>query len=103
MGYAGSSFSLTLILAGSYNTPGWVFQVYISGNHAYIADSHAGLHVVDISNPSSPRLAGSYRTKTPRSETMDVYISGNYAYIADRNAGLQVVDISIPTSPTLVR
>ncbi len=54
--------------------------------------------IVDISNPSSPVLKGSYDTA---GDIYGVSISGNYAYVADGDTGLVIVDISNPSSPTL--
>jgi hypothetical protein len=51
---------------------------------------------MDIGDPTTPVLAGSYATP---SLAWDVAISGDYAYIADWAAGLQVIDISVPTVP----
>ncbi|MFQ5455595.1 MAG: choice-of-anchor D domain-containing protein [Nitrospirota bacterium] len=84
--------------AGAYDTTGYAYNVYVSGNYAYIADGDSGLQVIDISSPSSPVLAGSYDTS---GESIGVYVSGNYAYIADGDSGLQVIDISSPSSPVL--
>lgn len=36
--------------------------VAVNGNYAYIADGSNGLVIVDISDPSSPTVAGSYDT-----------------------------------------
>ena len=41
-------------LAGSYDTPGTANGVYVSGDHAFVADGASGLVVVDISDPMSP-------------------------------------------------
>jgi hypothetical protein len=70
--------------------------VAISGDYAYVADYGSGLQVIDISDPTSPTLAGSYDTP---GNAYDVAISGNYAYVADEGSGLQVIDISDPTNP----
>ena len=55
--------------------------------------------IVDISNPSSPTLAGNYNN----SYVWGVAVAGNYAYVAsitDYRDGLVIVDISNPSSPT---
>jgi hypothetical protein len=63
-----------------------------------VADQSAGLQVIDISDPSSPALAGSY--DTPGS-SYDVVVSGDHACVADYGAGLQVINVSDPANPTL--
>ena len=66
-------------LRGSYETPGWTYNIDVSGNYAYInywdlADWD-GFLIIDISKPGSPTLAGSYE-----SNLGDVTVAGNYAY-----------------------
>jgi hypothetical protein len=70
--------------------------VAVSGSYAYVADGYAGLRVIDVSNPSSPREVGFYDTPGYAS---GVAVSGTYAYVADRGAGLRVIDVSNPSSP----
>ena len=65
----------------------------------YIADAHAGLRVIDISNPSNPVEVGYYDTP---GYAWDVAVSGSYAYIADGISGLRVIDISNPSNPVEV-
>ena len=84
-------------LVGGYNTTGYSYDVFISGDYAYVADGASGLVVIDISDPSSPTLAGSYNTPDL---AYKVTVCGDYAYIANRSSGLQVIDISDPTNPT---
>jgi hypothetical protein len=55
--------------------------------------------VIDISDPTTPTLAGSY--DTPRI-AQGIAISGDYAYVADYFSGLLMIDISDPTTPSLV-
>jgi hypothetical protein len=74
-------------------------KITVSGNYAYIASWWRGLTIVDISNPTSPSIVGSYDDD---GYAWDIFVSGHYAYIADGSMGLQIVDISNPTSPTPV-
>ncbi|MBI5183022.1 MAG: fibronectin type III domain-containing protein [Nitrospinae bacterium] len=83
----------------SVETPGYAWDVYVSGNYAYVADGSSGLQVIDISNPYSPEIIGSVDT---RGFAWDVDVSGNYAYVADWGSGLQVIDISTPSSPEII-
>ena len=70
----------------------------MAGNYAYVADGNNGLVIVDISNPASPTLKGSYDTA---GFAEDVVVAGNYAYVADGNNGFVIIEISNPASPTL--
>ncbi len=86
------------ILAGTYDTPGEAFGVFVSGSYAYVADMYGGLQVIDFTNPASPTLAGSYDTPD---RAVSVFVSGGYAYVAESESGLQAIDVSNPASPTL--
>ncbi|MCL0062473.1 PKD domain-containing protein, partial [Thermodesulfovibrionales bacterium] len=79
------------VIVGSVDTPGWVIGVFISGNHAFVADGEKGLQIIDVSNPRSPVIIGS--VDTPGS-AWGVYISGDHAFVADDRAGLQIIDVS---------
>jgi hypothetical protein len=45
-----------------------------------VIDAYAGLHVINVSDPTSPILVGIYDTP---GYTCDVYVAGDYAYVAD--------------------
>ena len=64
-----------------------------------MADGSFGLQVIDISNPVSPSIAGSYDTP---GTARQVVVSDGYAYIAARSSGLQVIDIRNPVSPSFM-
>jgi len=96
-------------LAGSIATAGAAYDVHVSGDYAYVAESASydsswrGLEVIDIKRPASPLIVGSYKRSV---NTHAVYVSGNYAYLTIANyygstSGLEIIDISEPTSPTL--
>jgi hypothetical protein len=74
----------------------WVAGVAVSGPYAYVAAMRAGLRVVDVSDPSTPREVGFYEALTP---AHDIAVSGSHAYVAALKAGLRVVDVSDPSTP----
>jgi len=84
-------------LAGSYDTPGVAKGVFVSGDHAFVADGTAGLQVIDITNTAVPTLAGSYDTP---GFSHRVGVSGDLAFVADQSA-LLAIDVSNPAVPTL--
>ncbi|MEI7988263.1 MAG: carboxypeptidase regulatory-like domain-containing protein, partial [Chloroflexota bacterium] len=84
---------------GFYNTPGYAWDLAVSGNYAYIADGSSGLQVVDITMPYAPQHKATLDTP---GKAMDVEVDARYAYIADENGGLRIVDISMPANPTEV-
>jgi hypothetical protein len=61
-----------------------------------VGDWTAGLQVVDVSNPASPALLGSYATS---GNTWGVAALGTTVYVADGPSGLLVLDAGNPTSP----
>jgi hypothetical protein len=92
-------YPFELTLAGSEASSG-AREVVVDGDYAYVAAYVSGLRVVDVSDPTSPTLVGSYNTT---GLSRGVAVSGNYAYVADDGAGgVQVIDISNPSSPLRV-
>lgn len=93
----------TLALPGGY-----VNEITVANNKAYIANGALGFRIVDVTNPAAPSITGSlaipnytdfiYDTNATRS----VAINGQYAYLATTpktGNGLKVIDISNPTAP----
>jgi hypothetical protein len=80
----------------------------VQGSDAYVADGSApagggggGLAVVDISNPTSPRVAGVV-TSSRLNSAYRVRVSGHFAYVAaDRADAISVIDVSAPAHPVL--
>src|SRR5665213_2062240 len=92
------------IRVGQVALPGLVKGVALlppNNQYAYVADQEGGLQVVDVSNPSTPKVAGFYSTTNPIS-TVAVSIFGGRAYVADEDAGLELFDLSNPTKPALL-
>jgi hypothetical protein len=58
----------------------------VFGNIAYVADQYDGLEILNVSDPTSPKLLGRYGDDY--NETSSVYVTGNIAYAADWNDGL---------------
>ena len=74
-------------LEGSVDTPGLACGVTVSGDYAYVADTAAGLRVINVSAPSAPVEVGF--ADTP-GDAFGVAAAGGYAYVADSGAGLTV-------------
>ncbi len=85
-------------LAGELELPSPAYDVFISGDYAFAASGESGLIILDISDPQSPALAGSYDTHFAQG----VYVMGDHAYVADHEEGLKIIDISNPRTPSLV-
>ncbi|XOV89508.1 MAG: immunoglobulin-like domain-containing protein [Pseudomonadota bacterium] len=92
------SISENPVLLANLDIPGFVEKLMIVGDTAYIVGFNSGLHVVDISTPSVPRLLGSVYTEL----SVDVFATDELAYIADGVGGFAVVDVSDKSSPVVI-
>jgi hypothetical protein len=92
-----SSRTGSAAIAGSFLRTGAPAGLAVSETIAYVA-SDEGLHVVDVADPSRPRLL----SDTVLGRATDVFVTGRWAYVTGDD-GLHVVDVSNPTSPTLVQ
>jgi len=69
----------------------------VAGSHAYVAVGYLGLHIYDVSDPTSPVLVGLFES----GGSVDFSaVVGNTAYVVDGD--LRIVDVSDPTSPQLI-
>lgn len=73
------------------------FGIALSGRYAYVADTNA-LHIVDVSNPSSPTQVG--YCHLPWGLGTAVALAGDYAYVANESGGLRIVRVADPSRPT---
>ena len=72
---------------GHIALPDIAYGVYVSGSHAYVADSYSGLRVIDVSSPENPTEVGFYDMP---GYARGVYFSKNYVYVADKYSGLNL-------------
>jgi hypothetical protein len=82
------------------DTIGIVTDVLASGKYLYvISEENSILHRIDITNPTSPVLAGSI---TGLGDPSKMVLVGNYLYITDRTAGSVIkVNISAADLPQI--
>ncbi len=76
--------------------------VWVDGDHAYAGTNGGWLHMVDVSQPSSPVKVGEYYNPGTTGYDvwlLDVLVSGNRAYLADWGGGFIVLDVSDPANP----
>ena len=67
--------------------------------YLFVTDD-AGLHVVDVTDPTQPRLvAGRRRARWPTRSR--VYVARTFAYVAAGKEGLAIVDVERPEAPKL--
>lgn len=84
-------------IVGSVALP-YVGEVALAGQFAYVVCGGHGFAVVDLSEPSNPRLLGSVDTP---GNARGVELCGTYACVADEYAGLQMIDITDPWNPVI--
>lgn len=93
---------------GRYNPVGYVSDVAVTGDYAFVAVSDRAaasgrtgdVRVVDVSDPRSPREVGTFGLS---GQPEDIAISGDRAYVsASGGAAPQVFSISTPDSPRRV-
>ncbi len=87
------------VVVGYYYMDNSSFDVYATGDYAYVANGSSGLRIIDISDRTNPIEVGYYYAD---GFAYSVYVSGNYAYLADGGNGLRIIDVSDPTNPTEV-
>lgn len=90
---------INITLVSTFETDGQASDIDLKSNYAYIADSENGLVIVDVSDPSSPVLAG---RSDVNGSADNVAVEGDYAYVTDENNGLRIIDVSHPSLPVLV-
>jgi hypothetical protein len=75
--------------------PGYAEEIDIAGNYAYVADDQGGLQIVDISDPESTFVAGSY---------IGIAVRDTFAYCAvlHSQGGIQILNIADPAAPFYV-
>jgi hypothetical protein len=83
---------------GSVETPGWLWDVALLGNDAYVVDDF-GLRVIDVHTPAAPWVVGELPVPSGAGA---VAVSGSYAYVAAGDASLRVIDVNAPSAPVEV-
>ena len=83
--------SLSGILSGQ-----GVRQMVVQKGLVYVVARDSGLWIVDVSNPSKPRIRSRFDT-TDYGTGVDV--AGNVAFVSERNNGVEFVDVSDPDRP----
>jgi hypothetical protein len=73
------------------NTPAAAWDVAVDGMHAYVAAGSAGLRVVDVSERTALRTAGTFAGLTA---ARGVTVAKGRAYVADGTRGLVLLDIA---------
>ena len=98
--------SLAVTRVANVPTTGSALSLAVDGDRLFVGLGDgpaqvAGLEILDVSEPATPVLVGSYRL--PREGTglrvRDVAVQGTRAYLAAGAQGVRVLDIADPASP----
>jgi hypothetical protein len=96
-----ASLTHTLVMrptfVGSYDAPGYAYDVQVIDSTAYVADWESGLQILNVSNPSVITRLGGRNTPGKASA---VQVIGTVAYVADGDAGLRILNVSNPAAIT---
>lgn len=84
------------VLAGTYSDT--VYDVFVSGDYAYVAGISSELQVLDVSDPVNPTPVGSYPTPGTASR---IFVEGDYAYVGEGSSGLTIINLNNSNSVTL--
>jgi hypothetical protein len=85
-------------IIGTCELPGYAQDLDIQGQYAYVANSQAGLQIVNITDPASPYRAGGY--EDTQESAIAVAVRDSFAYIGlSSGAGLLILDIRNPSAP----
>ncbi len=78
-------------------------NLYIARTYAYIAGGTSGLIIVDVKDPTSPRIDQIYNAHGEINDLHDVKLgityTSEFAYLADGKNGLRVVQLTSPNTP----
>jgi len=88
---------------------GGIHNTYIVGDLVYaVNDGTRDVHILDISDPASPRQVGRWGLDTERKALHDVWIADGMAYLSYWDDGLVILDVGrgiaggTPTAPKFV-
>ena len=81
----------------------FIFDGQAVGNLIYLAAGQGGLKIVDILNPITPTVIGSYDPFGALiSAITNLAVSNNIAFVMDASQGVLALDVTVPQAPTLV-
>jgi hypothetical protein len=86
---------------GHAEISGYPVDVVVAGNCAYLASESGGLHIVDISDSSTPREIADVPPDQLYDQAYGVAVAGSYAYVVHGHSGLRVIDVSNPANPVV--
>lgn len=89
-------------LVANFDTTGTATAVCVANGMAYVADGSDGLKIIDVSNPATPVLKGTFPTNGAAGE---IAVKDSFVYLAmtkNFGGGTYVLNVSNPANPSLV-
>lgn len=84
------------------DTPGRALDIVKNGNYLYVADRHAGLQVIDITDINNPDLLEESAYDLSYGYATNVSVEGDLLAIAAGGGGCLVFDVSDKSKPELI-
>ncbi|NPE09670.1 MAG: hypothetical protein GNW80_15400 [Asgard group archaeon] len=78
---------------------GFISDIVVKGDLAFLATADDGLVIYNISNPANPAFVSSFDNG---GGIVNIEVKGNYVYAADRTDGLEIINITDIEHPTLI-
>jgi hypothetical protein len=77
-------------------------HVFVARTYAYVADGRDGLAIIDVEQPTQPRVLQMYTADGKLNDARDVVVASTnaslFAYVADGGNGLKVIQLMSPAS-----
>jgi len=88
---------------GGIDTPGAAVDVAMSGDktHLFVADTHGGLQIIDVTEPSAPEITGCIIPDRV-DNAYQVAAIGDTVCFLDKYNGVYVIDARNPSAPELI-
>ncbi|MDX8412403.1 MAG: hypothetical protein R8K46_11125 [Mariprofundaceae bacterium] len=84
---------------GAYKSKDDARGIALRGDYIYLSDGRFGLEIIDVSDPSRPRLAA-FQELDGYSHKLVIW--RHYAIVASGFGGMHIIDVSKPAHPRLV-
>ncbi|MEQ9425045.1 MAG: hypothetical protein RJQ09_11540 [Cyclobacteriaceae bacterium] len=75
------------------NLTGGVHNLFIYGNHVYALSAGQKYYIINIDDPSKPRIVSKFELDTPGHSIHDVWVEDGIAYSSNWSDGIQLVDV----------
>lgn len=92
------------VLSRVFSLPGVARALTAKAGLVYLVQQHGGMFVIDVNDPSAPRVLAHFQHPYPLNEfssASHIILHHGLAYIADGPNGLLLVDVTDPREPTI--